>query len=158
MEVINVMVCTWRYQREATRICISKKNRQHNDQKKKVQKDKQQSGKHTHKTKDRVTSFPRILWYLALTIHCKPWRLLMSWCALHLFITHSLKCTHGCLYTWMYVITLPWSFLIHVAGITRRMPLVGKKLLTLPDQMSSPPVLVLWKLVNNPLGKCWQFN
>jgi len=36
------------------KICISKKNRQHND-KKKVQKDKQRSTKHTHKTKDRVT-------------------------------------------------------------------------------------------------------
>jgi hypothetical protein len=36
-------------------IRISKKNRQHNDQKKKVQKDKQRSTKHTHKTKDRVT-------------------------------------------------------------------------------------------------------
>ena len=42
-------------QREATRIRTSKKNRQHNDQKKKVQKDKQRSAKHTHKTKDRVT-------------------------------------------------------------------------------------------------------
>ena len=37
------------------RICISKKNRQHNGQKKKVQKDKQRSTKHTYKTKDRVT-------------------------------------------------------------------------------------------------------
>ena len=37
------------------RICISKKNRQHNDQKKTVQKDKQRSTKHTHKTTDRVT-------------------------------------------------------------------------------------------------------
>jgi hypothetical protein len=34
------------------RICISKKNRQHNDQKK---KDKQQSTKDTYKTKDRIT-------------------------------------------------------------------------------------------------------
>jgi uncharacterized protein (DUF2141 family) len=33
------------------RIRISKKNRQHNGQKKKVQKDKQRSTKHTHKTK-----------------------------------------------------------------------------------------------------------
>jgi len=34
------------------RIRISKKNRQHNGQKKKVQKDKQRSTKHTYKTKD----------------------------------------------------------------------------------------------------------
>ena len=32
-----------------------KKNRQHNGQKEKGQKDKQRSTKHTHKTKDRVT-------------------------------------------------------------------------------------------------------
>ena len=31
----------------------SKKNRQHNGQKKKVQKDKQRSTNHTHKTKDQ---------------------------------------------------------------------------------------------------------
>jgi hypothetical protein len=35
-------------------MCISKKNRKHNRQKK-VQNDKQQSTKHTYKTKDRVT-------------------------------------------------------------------------------------------------------
>ena len=40
------------------RIRISKKNRQHNDQKEKVQKDKQRSTKHTYKTKDRVTRTP----------------------------------------------------------------------------------------------------
>jgi hypothetical protein len=40
------------------RIRISEKNRQHNGQKKKVQKDKQQSKKHTYKTKDRVTRTP----------------------------------------------------------------------------------------------------
>jgi hypothetical protein len=40
------------------RIRKSKKNRQHNGQKKKGQKDKQQSTKHTHKTKDRVTRTP----------------------------------------------------------------------------------------------------
>jgi hypothetical protein len=34
------------------------KNRQNNDQKEKVQKDKQRSTKHTHKTKDRVTRTP----------------------------------------------------------------------------------------------------
>ena len=37
---------------------ISKKNRQRNGQKKKMQKDKQRSTKHTHKTKDRVTQTP----------------------------------------------------------------------------------------------------
>ena len=40
------------------RIRISMKNRQHNDQKEKVQKDKQPFIKHTHKTKDRVTRTP----------------------------------------------------------------------------------------------------
>jgi hypothetical protein len=35
-----------------------KKNIQHNGQKKKGQKDKQQSTKYTHKTKDRVTRTP----------------------------------------------------------------------------------------------------
>ena len=39
-------------------IRISKKNRQHNGQKKRVQKDKQRSTKHTYKTKDRVTRTP----------------------------------------------------------------------------------------------------
>ena len=39
-------------------IRISKKNRQHNGQKKKVRKDKQRSTKHTHTTKDRVTRTP----------------------------------------------------------------------------------------------------
>ena len=33
-------------------------NRQHNGQKKKVQKDKQRSTKRTHNTKDRVTRTP----------------------------------------------------------------------------------------------------
>ena len=42
--------------KEVIRIRISKKNRKHNGQKKqKVQKDKQPTTKHTHKTKDRVT-------------------------------------------------------------------------------------------------------
>ena len=40
------------------RIRISQNNRQHNGQKKKVQKDKQRSTKQTHKTKDRVTRTP----------------------------------------------------------------------------------------------------
>jgi len=35
--------------------------RQHNGQEKKVQKDKQRSTKHTHKTKDRVTRTPLII-------------------------------------------------------------------------------------------------
>jgi hypothetical protein len=41
------------------RIRLSKKNRQHNGQKKKVQKDKQRSIKHTYKAKDRVTRTPQ---------------------------------------------------------------------------------------------------
>ena len=40
------------------RIRKSKKKKQHNGQKKKVQKDKQLSTKHTYKTKDRVTRSP----------------------------------------------------------------------------------------------------
>jgi hypothetical protein len=40
------------------RIRISKKNRQHNGQKKKYKNIKQRSTKHTHKTKDRVTRTP----------------------------------------------------------------------------------------------------
>ena len=40
------------------RIRISKKNRQHNGQKKKIQKDKQRSTKYTHKAKDRITQTP----------------------------------------------------------------------------------------------------
>ena len=36
----------------------SKAKRQHNDQKEKIEKDKQRSTKHTHKTKDRVTRIP----------------------------------------------------------------------------------------------------
>ena len=55
---------------------ISKKNRQGNGQKKKVQKDKQRSIKHTYKTKDRVTRTPlqtgrEIKWTLILyhTVH-----------------------------------------------------------------------------------------
>ena len=42
-----------KYQR-VIRIGISKKNRQHNGQRKKVQKEKQRSTKHPHQTKDRV--------------------------------------------------------------------------------------------------------
>ena len=40
------------------RIRMSKNNRQQNGQKKKVQKDKQRSTKHTYKTKDRDTRTP----------------------------------------------------------------------------------------------------
>jgi hypothetical protein len=39
----------------AIRIRISKRNRQRNGQKKKVQQDKQRSTKYTHNAKDRVT-------------------------------------------------------------------------------------------------------
>jgi hypothetical protein len=46
------------YIKGVSRIHISKKNRQHNGQKKKVLKDKQRSTKHTHKTKDRVKRTP----------------------------------------------------------------------------------------------------
>ena len=46
----------WRYQM-VTRICKSK-NRQHNDQTKKGQMDKQRSTNTTHKTKDWVTRTP----------------------------------------------------------------------------------------------------
>jgi hypothetical protein len=42
------------------RIRLSKKNRKHNGQEKKVQKDKQRSTKHAYKTKDRVTIIPYI--------------------------------------------------------------------------------------------------
>jgi hypothetical protein len=41
--------------KEVIRIRNSKKNRQHNGQKDKGQRDKQRSTKHIHKTKDRVT-------------------------------------------------------------------------------------------------------
>jgi len=40
------------------RISKSKKNRQQIGQKKKGQKDKQRSTKHTHKTKDQITRTP----------------------------------------------------------------------------------------------------
>jgi hypothetical protein len=40
----------------------SKKNRQHNGQKKTVQRDKQRPTKHTYKTKDRVTRTPLKTW------------------------------------------------------------------------------------------------
>jgi hypothetical protein len=43
------------YTKGAIRIRISKKNKQHNGQKK---KDKQRSTKYTYKTKDRVTRTP----------------------------------------------------------------------------------------------------
>jgi len=56
-DVISSIIRVWRYQR-VIRIRMSKKNRQHNGQKKKVQKDKQWSTKHTHKTKNWVTRIP----------------------------------------------------------------------------------------------------
>ena len=46
------------WEKGVIRIRISKKNRQHNGQKKKVQKDKQRSTSHTYETKDRVTRTP----------------------------------------------------------------------------------------------------
>jgi hypothetical protein len=51
-------VTHWPY--EVIRIRISE-NRQYNGQKKKVQKDKQRSTKHSYKTKDRVTRTPQKL-------------------------------------------------------------------------------------------------
>jgi hypothetical protein len=48
----------WREEFEDTKGVIrirKSKNRQHNGQKKKVQKDKQRSTKHTYKNKDRIT-------------------------------------------------------------------------------------------------------
>jgi len=39
------------YPSDVKALRISEKNRQHNGQKKKIQKDKQRSTKHTHKTK-----------------------------------------------------------------------------------------------------------
>ena len=45
----------------AIRIHISKKNRQHNGQKKKVRKDKQRSTKHTYKTKLDITVNIRLI-------------------------------------------------------------------------------------------------
>ena len=50
--------CTWRQNNILKQERISKKNGQHNGQKKKVQKDKQLSTKHSHKTKDRVIRTP----------------------------------------------------------------------------------------------------
>ena len=58
-ETVSWIRRVWRYQREVIRIRTSK-DRQHNDQKKKGQRDKQRSTKHTHKTKDRVTRTPLI--------------------------------------------------------------------------------------------------
>jgi hypothetical protein len=46
------------YCKGVIRIRNSMKDRQHNDQKIKDKEDKQQSTKHTHKTKDRVTRTP----------------------------------------------------------------------------------------------------
>jgi hypothetical protein len=56
------------------RICKSKKNRQHNGQKKKAQLDKQRFTKHTYKTKDRVT---RTLLKTGGEIR-RPWRVKSS--------------------------------------------------------------------------------
>jgi hypothetical protein len=48
----------WRYQRELIRIRKSKKNRQHNDQKKKGKRTNNDLQNTIHKTKDRVTRTP----------------------------------------------------------------------------------------------------
>jgi hypothetical protein len=48
----------WRYQREIIRIRKSKKDRQHNGQKKKYKKTNNDLQNITHKTKDRVTRSP----------------------------------------------------------------------------------------------------
>jgi hypothetical protein len=48
----------------AIRIPISKKNRQHNGQKKKVQKDKQRSRKHTYKTQESVSQMIMDMFHL----------------------------------------------------------------------------------------------
>jgi hypothetical protein len=61
VEVSRFLLCgkkSLKITRGVIRIRISKKNRQHNGQKKKVHKDKQRSTKHTHKTKDQVTRTP----------------------------------------------------------------------------------------------------
>ena len=60
----------WRYQRGNQNPYISKKNRQHNGQKKKVQKDKQRSTKDTHKTKNRVR-IPVFWFYIRAQSHWK---------------------------------------------------------------------------------------
>jgi hypothetical protein len=54
-QMIHILRRVRRYQREVIRILISKKNTM---AKRKVQKDKQRSIKHTHKTEDRVTRTP----------------------------------------------------------------------------------------------------
>ena len=57
---LDILVLTEEFEDTKGVISIrkSKKNRQHNDKKKKVLTDKQQSTKHTHKTKDRVARTP----------------------------------------------------------------------------------------------------
>jgi hypothetical protein len=58
---INIKIYSWEKFEDTKgviRIRISKKNRQHNAQKEKIQKDKQRSTKHAYKTKDRVTRTP----------------------------------------------------------------------------------------------------
>ena len=49
-------------------IRISKKNRQHNGQKKKIQKDKQRSTKHTYKAKDLFVCNT----FVSLNLYCSP--------------------------------------------------------------------------------------
>jgi hypothetical protein len=110
-----------------------------------------------------MTSCTLHLYYMALNIQTMEVNYRMTSCTLHLFITHSLTWMYTYIrvrYTWMYVIykinvhidkgsihvnvcrntsrTFPHSWL--VARITRRVPLVEKKLLTIPEHMSSAPV------------------
>jgi hypothetical protein len=57
--VLNILVYEeFEDTKGAIRIRISKKNRQHKGKKKKVQRDKQRSTKHTYKAKDRLTRTP----------------------------------------------------------------------------------------------------
>ena len=56
---LDILVLTEEFEDTKGVISIRKsKNRQHNDKKKNVLTDKQQSTKHTHKTKDRVARTP----------------------------------------------------------------------------------------------------
>ena len=57
-ETVNLLQEEFEDTKGVIKICILRKNRQHNGQKKKVQKDKQRSTKHTHNTKDRETRTP----------------------------------------------------------------------------------------------------
>jgi hypothetical protein len=84
-------------------IRISKKNRQHNDQKKKVRKDKQRSTKYTHKTKDRVTrnqlktggfTVATMTWLIAMEYVCHKWPRICSTCRKHFPVISSYMTYH----------------------------------------------------------------